>query len=300
MSKHRWIRLTALCLVVAAVVVPGRVGPFEAQAKTPSIGAGILADLQAAANGGNAEAAAALAEFDRYAAARGLSSTAAANLGQQVREIAEARGLSVGAQGFAPFWVRLDGVRDFTSLGDIGDYRAARALALGDLAAAAPGRSIRVQVSFGSRPTPAEALMLVAQYRARIVEIHIDVVRDNARLMTYGSVGDAARAMTDTPVADVLREIRNNLVGAGLEACGADPATVELRVKFLRLDLAAADAQKLGTAPGVYAVDPMNDVIDQFTARAVHVDVAAWPNLTEPLEQFTGKALTEEPCEATK
>jgi hypothetical protein len=299
-AKGHWIRLAALLLMGAIVLVAGRFGPFESQGKSSSQGEAILARLQTAADSGNPDAAAALAAFNNYAAARGLTTTGAADLGQQVKEIAQARGLAVGAQGFAPFWIRLDGSRDFAGLADLQTYRAARALVLDDLALSTPKRSVLVQVSFSARPTPADLLGLVSAYQATIVEMHVDVVRDGARLMTYGSRDDAARAMRGRSADDVVREIRANLADAGLEACGADPATVELAVKFLRLEIPAAEAVKLASAAGIYAVDPLTDVTDEFSTRAVHVDVGAWPNLTESLEQFSGQALVEKPCEATK
>jgi hypothetical protein len=298
--KGRWIRLVAILVIGVGAIALGRFGPYESQGRSPSQGSAILSRLQSAAASGNAAAAAALADFEGYAAAHGLTSNSAAESGQQIRELAQAKGLAVGAQGFAPFWLRLDGSRDFVDRADLESYRATRLLVLDDLAVSTPGRVVEVQVSFSARPTPTDLLTLVASFSAQVLEIHIDAVRDGARLLTYGSRDDAARAMTGRSPGDVVRDIRSNLLGAGLEGCGADPNTVALQVKFLRLSLPAAQALRLASAPGILAVDPLTDVTDAFAARAAHVSVGAWPNLTEPWEAFAGTGLAERPCELTK
>jgi hypothetical protein len=298
--KGRRIRLAAIVVLGVGALVLGRFGPYESLGKSPTQGAAILSRLRSAADDGNAAAAKALADFGAYASAHGLTPASAADGGQQIRELAQANGLAVGAQGFAPFWLRIDGSRDFVDRADLERYRAVRLLVLDDLAVTAPNRLVAAQVSFTVRPAPADLLVLIAAYSAQVLEIHIDAVQGGARLLTYGSRDEAARGMSGRSPEEVVREIRSNLAGAGLEGCGSDPNTVALEVKFLRLELPAGQALRLASAPGILAVDPFTDAVDQFAARAVHVSIGAWPNLTEPWETFAGSSPAEQPCELTK
>ena len=300
MSRGRLLRLVGLGAATVVAVALIHPGPYSTRAQAPAEGVAILQRLRAAADAGDDRARAALRDFEGFAASRGLTLDTAAEGATHIRELLSVPGLEVGAQGITPFFLRVDAHRSFSDRTDIRGYIAQRMLALTTLAAQDPGRSVLVQVSFERRPNLNDLLPLLARHSGEVEEIHVDAVADGTRLLTYGSRDEAARQMASRNPLDVTAEVRANLSGAGLEECGASPGTVDLVVKFLRVRLPAGESVQLASEPEILSVDPLTDVTDQFTGRAVRVNVGAWPSLTEAWEAVEGRQVAERPCTGVK
>lgn len=295
MARHRLLipgAFAGAVLAIASVgfVIGGSTNPALIE----------LGRLESAAARGDATAATILAEYGRFAAARGVSPDVAAADGGEVSVRAGVGPLNVAARGLAPFSIRVDASADLSDAPALAAYLATRRSALATVAAASPSRTITVFVGFRSRPGLTALLDTARAFDAVPDQLLVDATIGGERRFTQVFSPESTQELVSKSNGQVLAELREAVASMQQPLCGSQADDIEWAVRSARLRLRADAALAMARDPNVLLVDPVEDVLDDLRLSAVWVTVAAWPNVTTALEGLEDRKPRDEICQEAK
>jgi hypothetical protein len=287
---------------VAALLVVAALHPVapSTSAARPNDGVALYERIRQQADAGHGRSRDALDRFEDFARARGLDPRDAAATAREISELVPQGRSEVRAVGMVPFFLRLDKQRPLRNSSELDAYVAERNAALLALASSDPARIIAVQVGFAARPSLPDAMALASSHGSVILELHVDLLLDGKRALSYGFRDDAAAALTSREPDDVIAEMLANIQSEDMLQCETEANVTSWSVRMVRLSLPAAAASRLAAEPGVVLVDPLTDAVDLYAARASVVNVAGWPTTTEAWERFHGTPFVDVSCEEAK
>lgn len=270
--------------------------PASLAAGPANRGLEVYTELVARAANGDPAAADAVARLGDLAVARGVTPEQLILGGGELAERTD-RPIPAAAQGVTPFFIRVDAVSDLQTAEDLQAYLDSRRAALADLVQRDANQRIGVSLGFSERPQLPVVLDLVRAHRGQIEQLLLDATIDGQRLFTAVLAKGEAEALTQTTNPDVLAHLADLVEEMQQPLCGATTAELEWRVRATRVSLTASDADGLSREPVVVLVDPMDDVLAPYRARAAEVNVGAWPNVTTANEDLAGDVAPDAICQ---
>lgn len=293
---RRILSLLIVPLFVALVGFAVGYHPTSLAAGPPNRGLDFYAELVARAAGGDAAAADAVAQLRGLAESRGVTPEELILAGGELAERAD-QPIPAAAQGVTPFFIRIDAVAGLETADDLQAYVDARRAALAELVEVDGGGPITVSLGFSERPLLGPMLDLVRTHNGQVEQVLLDASLDGRRLFTAVMAKEEAAALAQVSNAEALAHLVTLVEEMQQPLCGASAANIEWLVRATRVSVTAADAAEMAREPAVLLVDPMDDVLAGYRARAAEVNVGAWPNVTIASEELDGDVAPDAICE---
>lgn len=263
--------MTLVLAVFAAVAgVANLNGPPVARAQ--SVGQAIIERLRTAADAGDRQAQAALADLQQFLARNHLDQSVL-DTPSPFRQDDTRGHIQIVARGLAPFWIDLVPSADLSTKASLSSYVAERRAAAASLSAM--GSSVEGRLGFSGLVTLGRLLSLRDQLGLVVRDADVDVWLDENWVSRAG-FGPEQTEFWAQPASVVDPALRSLVADAHAgEPVASRIAEARLTVHGATVEASADAAAHLLAAPDVLVFDPYTDLLSPYQGLAAHVRVVA-------------------------
>jgi len=208
---------------------------------------------------------------------------------RRVAQVDTVEDIKVSVEGLEPFYLKLYNQQNFRSRDEIDRYVKTRAETLSRLASDNPHRELVVSVSLQDYTVVNDVWSMSRGHNFDIdqMTLHLFLNGERHSVMFVGDPeepDDAPIVDFNASVAEFEEQLRSLLPAPVLEEKNINLADVTFKVAWMRGTLPAKDALQLAEHQSVMLVDPISDILDVYTERAVDVRVVQVPHLLSVIE----------------
>lgn len=208
---------------------------------------------------------------------------------QHVAQVDVVGDINVAVEGLEPFYLKIYNQQNFQNRDQIDTYIKMREESLIRLASDHPQRKIMVSISLQDYTNIDDVWQMSQEHNLDIDQMTLHLFLDEKRhsVMFVGDPeepDDGSVVDFSASVTEFEKQLQLLLPASVLEEEDVKPGDITFKVAWIRGVLPVMDALQLAKHQSIMLVDPVSDILDAYTERAVNVRVVQVPHLLSVIE----------------